>query len=276
MEVSTLNFLFNSYIKTEVLNFGFYIYGGSMNTTKEWFYDYENKCDCSDDDRCGCTYPNNMKRNYSYHDINVKQNNRIPYQNRVYVGGVAPDFSAMAIMPDMSVNKNFCFFNFIDCKYAILFFYPADFSKVCPTEIIALNRMYKEFCKRNVKVVAISVDSIYSHVAWRKMAISDGGIGDINFPLVSDINKEISFDYGVLTPDGVSQRATFIIDDKYVIRHILINDVQVRREVSETLKIIDVLQAVDKNNSVCMANWSNNQSNFFVSAEGQAEYLNQD
>ena len=133
---------------------------------KKWFYAYEDKCDCSEDDKCGCTYPNNMAHDYDYvMEISAEGVENMPMQSNVVIGGVAADFEAPAVMPDNTIDKEFSLFNYIGGSYALLFFYPADFSFMCPSEIIAFNQALDEFEKRDVKVIAVSVDSPQSHLA---------------------------------------------------------------------------------------------------------------
>jgi peroxiredoxin (alkyl hydroperoxide reductase subunit C) len=237
---------------------------------KKWFYDYENKCDCSEDDKCGCTFPNNMKHNFDYElEENQLSAKKKIIQNHLYIGDDAPDFEAAVVTANNQVNKNFSLYNYIEEKYALLLFYPADFSSVCPSELIAFNRAYDEFIKRNVMVVAISVDSLHSHVAWKKLPIRDGGVGNIKIPLVSDISKSICFDYGVLSPEGNAYRSTFIIDNNMKMRYMSANDKRIGREVSDILRIVDVLQSLDNNESVCSFGWNENQL-----IENKTNYLN--
>lgn len=238
-------------------------------TKKKWFYDYENKCDCSEDDKCGCTFPNNMKHNFDYEiDDNKTAIKKNIIQNHLYIGDDAPDFEASVITENNQINKNFSLYNYIEGKYTLLLFYPADFSTVCPSELIAFNNVYEDFIKRNTIVIAISVDSLHSHLAWKKLPIRDGGVGNIKIPLVSDINKSICFDYGVLSPEGNAYRATFIIDKNMKIRYISINDKRIGREVNDILHIIDVLQNLDTNESVCSFGW--NDKHYI---ENKANYL---
>ena len=159
-------------------------------------------------------------------------------------------------------------------SYGLLIFYPADFTFVCPSELIAFNRRLEEFTKRNVKLVGISVDSPYAHLTWKKMPINEGGVGKLDFPLVSDLNKDISYEYGVLSEDGVALRASFLIDKNGVVRHQIINDLPLGRDVDETLRIIDALQFYEQNGDVCPANWHKGDEAINPTPQGIADYLN--
>ena len=208
--------------------------------SKVWKYDYASRCDCADDDNCGCTSPGNMGRSY------VAENLITETCTPVGVGSQAFNFSAPAVFADNTISDSFNFFDYISNSYALLVFYLADFSAVCPLEIINFNQAYETFANRGVKLVAVSVDSVAAHAAWRKMSLADGGIGQVGFPLVSDINKQISRGYGVLRSDGMAQRATFLIDRNYTVRYQAVYDKEMERSVDETLRIIDKLLALDE------------------------------
>ena len=210
----------------------------------KWKYDYEDRCECSDDDRCGCSYPENMARSFTQETID-KARSCYEY-NHVRVGETAPNFISPAVFADNSTTQEFNFFDYISGGYALLMFYLADFSAVCPKEIIAFNQAAEEFVKRGIKVVAVSVDSLPAHVAWKQQPFAKGGIGNVSFPLVSDLNKRASLDYGILRPDGMSQRASFLIDKEYIIRYQAVYDKKIERNVTETLRVIDKLIELDK------------------------------
>ncbi|OGP31064.1 MAG: thioredoxin peroxidase, partial [Deltaproteobacteria bacterium GWC2_42_11] len=166
----------------------------------------------------------------------------------------APDFTAQAVMPDGSF-KNTSLSDYKG-KYVVLLFYPLDFTFVCPTEIIAFSDSVKAFKERGAEIIGISVDSQYSHFAWREVPRDKGGIGKIEYPLVSDLDKSISRDYGVLLEKpGIALRGLFVIDKDGVLRHITINDLPLGRNVDEALRIIDALQFHEKHGEVCPANW---------------------
>ena len=141
-------------------------------------------------------------------------------------------------------------------KYVVLFFYPLDFTFVCPTEICAFNDAAKEFKDTNCELIACSIDSHFSHMEYTKKPRSEGGLGEMQIPMLSDLTKSISNDYGVLTPDGaISFRGTFIIDKSGILRHSSINDLPVGRNPDETLRLVKAFQFVDENGEVCPANW---------------------
>jgi peroxiredoxin (alkyl hydroperoxide reductase subunit C) len=143
----------------------------------------------------------------------------------------------------------------MDGKYWYLCFYPFDFSHVCPTEMLALNERVEEFRARDCEVVGISVDSQYSHLAWKQTSEDDGGIGPIRFPLVSDLTKSISRAYGVLVEDAVSLRATFLVDRKGMVRHATVNDLDLGRNVQEMLRVLDAVRHIDETGELCPGNW---------------------
>ena len=208
--------------------------------SKVWKYDYASRCDCSDDDNCGCSSPGNMGRSYVAESL-ITEN--CPSAG---VGRQALNFSAPAVFADNTVSDSFIFFDYISDSYALLVFYLADFSAICPLEIAAFNQAGETFAGKGVKIVAVSVDSVAAHAAWRKMSLADGGIGQVKFPLVSDVNKKISGSYGVLRSDGMAQRATFLIDRNYTIRYQAVYDKEMERNVDETLRIVDKLIALDE------------------------------
>lgn len=184
----------------------------------------------------------------------------------------APDFTAKALMPNNEIINDFTLSSYRG-KYVILFFYPLDFTFVCPTEILAFNEKVEDFEKRNAVLIGVSVDSIYSHLAWKKTSIEDGGIGNINFPLVSDLNKQISSNYNVLLNNEIALRATFLIDKNGIIRHAVINDTPFGRNVDETLRMLDALIHYDKYGKLCPANWNEGKESMVGSTDGVIDYL---
>jgi len=191
----------------------------------------------------------------------------------VLVGREAPDFTACAVMPDNSFNENFNLKEYLDGKIGVLFFYPLDFTFVCPSEIIAFDKKLKEFQCRNAEVIAVSVDSQFSHLSYKNTAIKDGGIGKVNFPMVADLKKTIARDYDVLCDDSVAYRGTFIIDQEGIVRHQLINDLPLGRNIDEALRTIDALLFHQQYGEVCPANWSKGDEGMKPTQEGVAEYL---
>lgn len=186
----------------------------------------------------------------------------------------AIDFIAPTVLSDGKIVDDFCLSKHVKDKYAVLFFYPLDFTFVCPTELISLNNKISEFAKRDVEVIGISVDSKFSHDHWRKTPINEGGIGEISYPLVSDIKKSISRDYGILYDDSIALRATFIIDDKFVVRHQSINDLPLGRSIEELIRIIDAIKHNKEHGEVCPAGWRKGKPAMQASDEGVADYLN--
>ena len=166
----------------------------------------------------------------------------------------APAFQAKAIMPDNSVREHFSLAD-LRGRYVVLFFYPYDFSFVCPSELLALDSRIEEFSERECEIVGVSVDSHFTHLAWKKTAVEEGGIGPVRFPLVADFTKQISSAYGVLTDDGAALRATFLIDRNGIVRHQMVNDPDVGRRIEDTLRTLDALRLVERTGKVCPADW---------------------
>jgi peroxiredoxin (alkyl hydroperoxide reductase subunit C) len=183
----------------------------------------------------------------------------------------APDFEAETVMPNNSFEK--VSLSSFRGQYVLVFFYPLDFTFVCPSEILAFNRQIDDFKTKNCAVLGISVDSVYTHLAWKNTPVDQGGIGPIQFPLVSDISKSISEDYDVLLEDGISLRGLFLIDKDGVIRHELVNDLPLGRNVDEALRVIDALQFFEEHGDVCPANWRPGDDAMKPTAEGVADYL---
>ena len=190
-----------------------------------------------------------------------------------FIGKSAPDFEAKVVMPDNSIVAEFNLKKYLKGHKGIVFFYPLDFTFVCPSEIIAFNNRLGEFSVRNTKIVAISVDSHFSHHAWKAMPVNKGGIGNIQFPLVSDLKKEISTAYNVLNEDGISYRATFLIDEQFNIRHYLINDLPLGRNVDETIRMIDALEHHTTHGEVCPAGWKKGDQGMSPTHQGVSDYL---
>lgn len=169
-----------------------------------------------------------------------------------FVTKEAPDFTATAV-----VNEEFKTVKLSDYrgKYVVLFFYPLDFTFVCPTEIIAFSDKIEEFRKRGAEVLGCSIDSQFSHLAWIRTPRADGGLGGLKYPLVADLTKKISGDYGVLTDGGIALRGTFLIDKNGILRHALINDLPLGRNIDEAIRMIDALHFFEQHGEVCPANW---------------------
>ncbi len=184
----------------------------------------------------------------------------------------APDFTATAVMPDNSFNEEFKLSD-MRGRYVLLFFYPLDFTFVCPSEIIAFHKAVKQFNDKNCEVVGVSVDSHFTHLAWKNTPVDNGGIGNVQFPLVADLDKSISKNYGVLLDAGISLRGLYLIDKDGVIRHQVVNDLPLGRSVSEALRMLDALQFTEEFGDVCPANWQKGDEAMAPTAEGVAKYL---
>lgn len=183
----------------------------------------------------------------------------------------APDFTADAVMADNSFGQ--VTLSSYKGKYVYLLFYPLDFTFVCPSEILAFNKKLDEFKTRNCEVIAVSVDSKFTHLAWKNTKIEDGGIGQVQFPMVADLNKEITKAYGIEHPASVALRGLFLIDPKGTVRHCVINDLPLGRSVDEALRMLDALQFTDVHGDVCPANWKQGDEAMKPTAEGVASYL---
>lgn len=191
----------------------------------------------------------------------------------VLVGKPAPDFTAKAVMPDNNIEENFTLSKYLKGKVGLLFFYPLDFTFVCPSEIIAFNNRVKEFKLRKTEVIGVSVDSHFTHLAWKNTPVEKGGIGNIQFPLVADLTKSIARDYDVLVGDAVAFRGTFLIDEKGVVRHQIVNDLPLGRNVDEAIRMVDALQFHEEHGEVCPAGWNRGEEGMKPNAEGVASYL---
>lgn len=183
-----------------------------------------------------------------------------------------PDFKASAVMADNSINEDFKLSGYHG-KYMCLFFYPLDFTFVCPSEILAFDHRLEKFQERGCEVIGVSVDSPYTHIAWKNTPVEKGGIGMIRYPLVSDITKSISREYDVLVNDSVALRGTFIIDKNGIVQHQVVNNLPLGRNVEEALRIIDAIQFHEKFGEVCPVNWEKGAVAMKPTAEGVAEYL---
>ena len=183
----------------------------------------------------------------------------------------APEFTANAVMPDNSFGS--ITLSALKGKYVVLFFYPLDFTFVCPSEILAFNKKVAEFKEKNCELIGVSVDSRFTHLAWKNTAIENGGIGNIQYPLVEDLNKEIAKSYGILFGGSVALRGLFLIDTKGFVRHAVINDLPLGRNVDEALRMVDALQFHETHGDVCPANWKKGDEAMKPTAEGVASYL---
>ena len=185
----------------------------------------------------------------------------------------APDFLATAVLPDNTFKEDFRLSDFFGKKYVLLFFYPLNFTFVCPTEILAFNRAVSAFEESNCQLIGISIDSHFSHLAWKKTPLAEGGIGNIQYPLVSDLDKSISSKYHVLLESGIALRGLFLIDREGIVRHQVVNDLPLGRNVNEALRILHALQFTEQHGEVCPANWQQGEEAMQPTAEGVARYL---
>ncbi|WWO97510.1 MAG: peroxiredoxin C [Candidatus Dasytiphilus stammeri] len=191
------------------------------------------------------------------------------------VSRLAPDFTSNAILGNGEIINSFHFKKYINGKVAVIFFWPMDFTFVCPSEIIAFNKRYDEFKKREVKIIGVSIDSVFVHQAWRKTPISNGGIGKIQYPMIADIKHEIQKAYGVEHPElGVALRASFLIDKNGIIRHQVVNDLPLGRNIDEMLRMVDALQFHEAHDGeVCPAQWQSGKPSMTATIEGVANFL---
>lgn len=185
----------------------------------------------------------------------------------------APDFKATAVMADGSFKE--ISLSDYKGKYVLLYFYPLDFTFVCPSEILAFNKKVADFKERGVELIGVSIDSEFTHHAWRNTPVDRGGIGEIDYPLVADKSKQIARDYGILFNEEVALRGMFLIDQKGLVRHATINDLPLGRNVDEALRVVDALQYHEEHGEVCPANWKKGEKAMKPTAEGVASYLSE-
>jgi peroxiredoxin (alkyl hydroperoxide reductase subunit C) len=190
----------------------------------------------------------------------------------VLVNKEAPDFTAPAVLADGSIKENFKLSD-LKGKYIVLFFYPLDFTFVCPTEIIAHDKRVNESKSRGVEIVGVSIDSHFTHHAWRTTDPKNGGIGPVQFPLVADISHEIIKAYGIEHPIGVALRGSFLIDKDFVVQHQVVNNLPLGRNIDEMLRLVDALQFTEEHGEVCPAGWAKGEKGMKPSTEGVAAYL---
>jgi peroxiredoxin (alkyl hydroperoxide reductase subunit C) len=192
----------------------------------------------------------------------------------VLVTQQAPDFTATAVLANGAIVEDFQLSS-LKGKKIVLFFYPLDFTFVCPSEILAHHHRVAAFAERGVELVGVSIDSRFTHNAWRNTAINDGGIGAIDFPLVADMDHSIMEAYGVVHPDGIALRASFLIDENFDVRHQVVNDLPLGRNVDEMLRMVDALEFHTSNGEVCPAGWTKGDAGMDASPDGVAAYLSE-
>ena len=185
----------------------------------------------------------------------------------------APDFTATAVLADGQIVEDFNLYENIGEKGAVLFFWPLDFTFVCPSEIIAFSKRVDDFAERGIQVIGCSIDSQFSHFAWRETAVEAGGIGRVKFPMVADLNKQIAKDYDVLLNESVALRGSFLIDADGTVRHATINDLPLGRNIDEMIRMVDTMLFTNEHGEVCPAGWAKGDEGMKASTEGVAEYL---
>lgn len=185
----------------------------------------------------------------------------------------APDFTAAAVMPDGSIREDFKLSDYAG-KYVVIFFYPLDFTFVCPSEILAHNNRVSALEERGVQILGVSIDSQFSHAAWRNTDVKNGGIGPVKFPLVADVKHEICQAFGVEHPEaGVALRGSFLIDRDGIIQHMVVNNLPLGRNIDEMVRMVDALQFHEEHGEVCPAGWNKGEEGMKPDAQGVASYL---
>lgn len=190
----------------------------------------------------------------------------------VLVGKTAPDFTATAVLGNNEI-KDITFSAVTKGKYAVVFFYPLDFTFVCPSELIAFDHRLEEFRKRNVEVIGVSIDSQFTHLAWKNTPVDKGGIGKVGYTLVADVKHEICKAYDVESAGGVAFRGSFLIDKSGVVRHQVVNDLPLGRNIDEMIRMVDALQFTEVHGEVCPAGWTKGKAGMDASPDGVAKYL---
>ena len=198
----------------------------------------------------------------------------------VLVGKKAPDFTTQAVLADNSIVGDYNFTETRNGKYAVVFFYPLDFTFVCPSELIAMDHRMDKLTELGVEVVGVSIDSHHSHYAWKNTAINDGGVGKVRYTLAADMDHSIAQAYGIQSdggdsyyPAGTAMRANFVIDQKGIVRHQVVNDEPLGRNMDEVVRIVEALQFFEQNGQVCAAGWQKGDAGMVNTAEGVAAYL---
>ncbi|MCW8876663.1 MAG: peroxiredoxin C [Kangiellaceae bacterium] len=195
----------------------------------------------------------------------------------VLVGREAPDFTAAAVLGNGEIVNDFNFKEATKGKKAVVFFYPLDFTFVCPSELIAFDHRLEEFKKRGVEVIGVSIDSHFSHNAWRNTPINEGGIGPVGYTLVADVKHEICQAYDVEHPEaGVAFRGSFLIDEEGNVRHQVVNDLPLGRNIDEMIRMVDALAFHQEHGEVCPAGWNEGDKGMNASPEGVAKYLSEE
>ena len=189
------------------------------------------------------------------------------------IGTPAPDFTTSAVLGDGTIVEDFSLSSTLQGKYGVVFFYPLDFTFVCPSELIAVDHRVEAFKKLNTEVIGVSIDSHFTHNAWRNTPVNQGGIGPVQYTLAADIKHEIMQAYGVASPGGVAFRGVFVIDQNRVVRSQIINDLPLGRNFDEVIRLIEALQFHEEHGEVCPAGWQKGDSGMSASPDGVADYL---
>ncbi|EKD71643.1 MAG: hypothetical protein ACD_46C00139G0011 [uncultured bacterium] len=194
----------------------------------------------------------------------------------ILVGRKAPDFTAAAVLGNGEIVNNFNLYDAIENKYGIVLFYPLDFTFVCPSELIAVDKRVEEFEKRNTLIMGVSIDSQFTHNAWRNTSVANGGIGPVRYPLIADVNHQICQAYGVEHPTAhIALRGAFLIDKHGMVRSQIVNDLPLGRNIDELIRLVDALAFHEKHGEVCPAGWTKGKASIKPTTEGIAEYLSE-
>lgn len=185
----------------------------------------------------------------------------------------APDFTANAVLGDNTIVSDFNLYKNLGEKGAVVFFWPLDFTFVCPSELIAFDHRLKEFKDRGINVIGVSIDSHYTHLAWKNTPVEKGGIGKVGYPMVADLDKSISQNYGVLLDAGIALRGSFLLDKDGTVRHAVINDLPLGRNIDEMIRVVDAMLFTNEYGEVCPAGWHKGDKGMKASPDGVAEYL---
>lgn len=185
----------------------------------------------------------------------------------------APDFTANAVLGDNTIVSDFNLYKNIGEKGAVIFFYPLDFTFVCPSELIAFDHRLKEFKDRGINVIGVSIDSHFTHLAWKNTPVEKGGIGQVAYPLVADLDKSIATNFGVLLGAGIALRGSFLLDKDGTVRHAVINDLPLGRNIDEMIRVVDAMLFTNECGEVCPAGWNKGDKGMKANPNGVAEYL---
>jgi peroxiredoxin (alkyl hydroperoxide reductase subunit C) len=185
----------------------------------------------------------------------------------------APDFTAPAVMPDNTICNEFNLYENFGENGTVIFFYPLDFTFVCPSELLAFDHRVKDFKERGINVIAVSIDSHFTHLAWKNTAIKDGGIGKVQYPMVADLTKDISKNFDVLLDGKIALRGSFLIDKDGTVRHSVVNDLPLGRNIDEMIRMVDTMLFTNEHGEVCPAGWTKGDKAMKPTTDGVAEYL---